>query len=174
MELAKETKIPLYTVGLGSDTPPINVRVSRFEFGVAAIAFAGVLMLGILKGVLLAAVASILISPVLLALADAYSERQPDGSYAGFNGDVATEIARRLGVDVAFELPSFDLVVAGSWNDRWDMSVGSVTITAPRKEVLDFTRPYAYNPAQIAVSTPRMSLIRKAPRSHRFCMPRVQ
>ncbi len=31
MELAKEVHIPLYTVGLGSDQPPINVRVSRFE-----------------------------------------------------------------------------------------------------------------------------------------------
>ena len=35
-------------------------RVSRFEFNVAMVAFAGVLALGILKGVLLAAVASIL------------------------------------------------------------------------------------------------------------------
>jgi SulP family sulfate permease len=36
-------------------------RVSRFEFGVAMIAFAGVLLLGILKGVLLAAIATILL-----------------------------------------------------------------------------------------------------------------
>ena len=35
-------------------------RVSRFEFSVAMIAFAGVLLLGILKGVLLAAIATIL------------------------------------------------------------------------------------------------------------------
>jgi len=35
-------------------------RVSRFEFGVAMVAFAGVLLLGILKGVLLAAIATIL------------------------------------------------------------------------------------------------------------------
>ena len=36
-------------------------RVSRFEFGVSMIAFAGVLVLGILKGVMLAAVVSILL-----------------------------------------------------------------------------------------------------------------
>jgi len=35
-------------------------RVSRFEFTVAIVAFGGVLLLGILKGVLLAAVASVL------------------------------------------------------------------------------------------------------------------
>jgi polar amino acid transport system substrate-binding protein len=43
--------------------------------------------------------------------------------------------------------------VAGSWNDRWDMSVGSVTITQARKDVLDFTDPYAFNPAQLAATT---------------------
>jgi MFS superfamily sulfate permease-like transporter len=36
-------------------------RVSRFEFGVAMVAFAGVLVLGILKGVMLAAVVSLLL-----------------------------------------------------------------------------------------------------------------
>jgi high affinity sulfate transporter 1 len=36
-------------------------RVSRFEFSIAMVAFAGVLLLGILKGVLLAVVASILV-----------------------------------------------------------------------------------------------------------------
>jgi polar amino acid transport system substrate-binding protein len=82
-----------------------------------------------------------------------YSMQNPDGSFTGFNVDVATEIAKRLGVTVQFEIPSFDLVVAGGWNDRWEMSVGSVTITESRKEVLDFTRPYAYNPAQFAATT---------------------
>lgn len=82
-----------------------------------------------------------------------YSVQNPDGSFSGFNVDVATEIAKRLGVTVGFEIPSFDLVEAGGWNDRWDMSVGSVTITEARKKVLDFTRPYAYNPAQFAATT---------------------
>ena len=82
-----------------------------------------------------------------------YSFQNPDGSYAGFNVDVATEIAKRLGVGVEFVIPSFDLVVAGSWADRWDMSVGSVTITDDRKKVLDFTQAYAYNPAQMAATS---------------------
>jgi polar amino acid transport system substrate-binding protein len=82
-----------------------------------------------------------------------YSMQNPDGSFTGFNVDVATEIARRLGLTVQFEIPSFDLVVAGGWNDRWDMSVGAVTITEARKKVLDFTQPYAFNPAQFAATT---------------------
>jgi polar amino acid transport system substrate-binding protein len=70
----------------------------------------------------------------------------------GFDIDVATEIAERLGVDVQFETPSFDAVVAGSWSNRWDMSVGSVTVTPAREEVLDFTQAYYYTPAQAATT----------------------
>jgi len=73
------------------------------------------------------------------------------GDYEGFDIDTANEIGARLGVDVEFTDPTFDAVVAGSWSDRWDMSVGSVTVTAEREEVLDFTQPYYFTPAQMAV-----------------------
>ena len=73
-----------------------------------------------------------------------------DGTLKGFDIDVGTEIAKRLGVDVTFETPDFSLVSAGNWSGRWDFSVGSVTITTPREEVLDFTQPYYYTPAQMA------------------------
>ena len=71
------------------------------------------------------------------------------GEYEGFDIDVALEIGERLGVEVTFTDPSFDAVVAGSWADRWDMSVGSVTVTDERAEVLDFTDPYYFTPAQM-------------------------
>ena len=51
------------------------------------------------------------------------------GEYEGFDIAVATEIATRLGVDVAWEAPAWEVIIAGTWNDRWDMSVGSMTIT---------------------------------------------
>jgi polar amino acid transport system substrate-binding protein len=71
----------------------------------------------------------------------------------GFDIDVAAEIAERLGVEVEFETPSFDAVVAGGWSNRWDMSVGSVTITPQRAEILDFTQAYYYTPAQMVALT---------------------
>jgi polar amino acid transport system substrate-binding protein len=73
------------------------------------------------------------------------------GDYEGFDIDVATEIAKRLGVDVAWEAPAWDTIIAGNWNGRWDVSVGSMTITPERTEVLHFTPPYYYTPAAIAV-----------------------
>jgi polar amino acid transport system substrate-binding protein len=75
------------------------------------------------------------------------------GEYEGFDIDVTNEIAARLGVTVEFTTPSFDAVVAGGWNERWDMAVGSVTITEDRKKILDFTVPYYFTPAQIATFT---------------------
>jgi len=76
---------------------------------------------------------------------------QKTGDFVGFDIDVATEIANRLGVEVAFETPPFEAVTAGSWNGRWDLSVGSMTITNERAEVLFFTEPYYYTPAVVAV-----------------------
>ena len=70
-----------------------------------------------------------------------------EDKYVGFDIDVATEIATRLGVDIAWETPSWDVITAGSWNGRWDMSVGSMTPTNDRQEVLDFTEPYYFTPA---------------------------
>jgi len=74
------------------------------------------------------------------------------GEYEGFDIDVAIEVATRLGVDYEFTDPAFDAVVAGNWSERWDVSVGSVTITEDRKEVLDFTQPYYFTPAQMATT----------------------
>ena len=73
------------------------------------------------------------------------------GEYEGFDIDVATEIAKRLGVDIAWETPAWDVITAGSWNGRWDMSVGSMTPTNDRQEVLDFTEPYYFTPAVVVV-----------------------
>jgi polar amino acid transport system substrate-binding protein len=70
-----------------------------------------------------------------------------EDKYEGFDIDVATEIANRLGVDIAWETPTWDVITAGSWNGRWDMSVGSMTPTDDRQQVLHFTEPYYFTPA---------------------------
>ncbi len=86
------------------------------------------------------------------------SLNEETGDYEGFDIDVATEIAKRLGVDIAWETPAWDVLVAGSWNDRWDMSVGSMSPTNERQEVLNFTQPYAYTPAVAVVHADNTSI----------------
>jgi polar amino acid transport system substrate-binding protein len=79
------------------------------------------------------------------------SLNESTGEYEGFDVDVTREIAKRLGVnEVEFTAPDFSVVVAGNWGGRFDIAVGSVTITEERKEVLDFTQVYYYTPAQFA------------------------
>ncbi|MGY2197619.1 transporter substrate-binding domain-containing protein [Pseudomonas gingeri] len=69
----------------------------------------------------------------------------------GFDVAVAREIAKRIGVNVRFVTPSWDVITAGNWQGRWDLSVGSMTPTAQRRRVLDFPAIYYYAPGGIAV-----------------------
>ncbi|GAB4266474.1 MAG: transporter substrate-binding domain-containing protein [Candidatus Promineifilaceae bacterium] len=76
-----------------------------------------------------------------------------DGEFVGFDIDVAKEIAKRLGVEVEFVTPDWDIITAGNWGGQWDMSVGSMTVTTARQQVLDFADPpYYYTPAQFAAA----------------------
>jgi polar amino acid transport system substrate-binding protein len=69
----------------------------------------------------------------------------------GFDVDVAKAIGDDLGVETCFATPSWDAITAGNWADKWDVSVGSMTITTDRQKILDFSVPYYYTPAVIAV-----------------------
>jgi len=80
------------------------------------------------------------------------SFRAPDGTWSGFDVEVGKEIARRLGVKPVFKAEPFHLIVLGHWLDKWDISVGSMSITSDRTKVLWFTKPYYWVPGSIAVS----------------------
>ena len=69
----------------------------------------------------------------------------------GFDVDVAREIAKRLGAEIDFITPSWDIITAGNWHGRWDMHVGSMTPTKKRAEILTFPAVYYYTPAAVAV-----------------------
>lgn len=69
----------------------------------------------------------------------------------GFDVDVAKAVGEGLGVETCFATPDWDIITAGSWADKWDVSIGSMTITTARQQILDFSVPYYYTPAVIAV-----------------------
>src|SRR5690348_16742725 len=79
------------------------------------------------------------------------SFKNADGSFEGFDVDVAKEVAKRLGVEAEFIDVNFDIITAGAWNNRWDMNAGSMTITPDRKKSLYFSSPYYYTPASFVV-----------------------
>jgi peptide/nickel transport system substrate-binding protein len=73
------------------------------------------------------------------------------GELDGFDIEVAKEVAKRLGVQAEFVTPDWEMITPGNWAGRWDISIGSMTPTEPRAEVLWFTDPYYYTPAAFAV-----------------------
>jgi polar amino acid transport system substrate-binding protein len=72
-------------------------------------------------------------------------------SWTGFDVDVANEVAKRMGVQVEFVTPDWSAITAGNWAGRWDVSIGSMTITPDREKVLDFTPPYYYTAGQYGI-----------------------
>lgn len=79
------------------------------------------------------------------------SDQQTVGELEGFDIDTSAAIAKKLGVEVCFVTPAWDLITAGNWAGRWDVSVGSMTITPERAKVLYFAQPYYTTPAALFV-----------------------
>lgn len=71
----------------------------------------------------------------------------------GFDVDVAKAIGDSLSVETCFATPAWEVITAGSWADKWDISVGSMTITTERQNILNFSVPYYYTPAVVAVGS---------------------
>jgi polar amino acid transport system substrate-binding protein len=76
----------------------------------------------------------------------------------GFDVAVAREIAKRIGVNVRFVTPSWDVITAGNWQGRWELSVGSMTPTTQRRRLLDFPAIYYYAPGGLAVHEKNTSI----------------
>lgn len=75
------------------------------------------------------------------------ADQKTAAELTGFDIDTAVAIARGLGVEACFVTPAWDLITAGNWADRWDISVGSMTVTPERMQALYFAQPYYTTPA---------------------------
>lgn len=62
--------------------------------------------------------------------------------YAGFDVDIANELASRLGVEAEFIATKWDSLIGGLKADKFDVVIGQMTVTEERKESVDFTDPY--------------------------------
>ena len=77
--------------------------------------------------------------------------RDADGTYSGFDVDVANAIAQRLGLPLRFVSPGWDKVLAGNWGGQWDFAVASITPTQEREKTLVFPAIYRFDAAALVV-----------------------
>jgi polar amino acid transport system substrate-binding protein len=86
-----------------------------------------------------------------------FSFLNPDGTYDGFDNATAIEAVKRLSVQVGkpiaieWTTPAWEIITAGSWGGRFDISIGSMSVTVGRAKVVDFVDPYYYDSGAVAV-----------------------
>ncbi len=75
------------------------------------------------------------------------SFREPDGTYWGFGIDMASEIARRLGVSIQFVPTSWPTLSADVQAEPqfFDLAIGGITITDARRETMLMSDGYLVN-----------------------------
>lgn len=79
------------------------------------------------------------------------ADQHTPSELSGFDIEVAVAIAEKMGVEACFVTPEWTMITGGSWANRWDISVGSMTITPERMEKLYFTQPYYTTPAALFI-----------------------
>jgi polar amino acid transport system substrate-binding protein len=78
-------------------------------------------------------------------------------TYEGFDTSTAEETVKRLSaklgkdIKIDWQTPGWDLITAGSWGGRWDISIGSMSVTVGRAKVVDFVDPYYFDSGAVAV-----------------------
>lgn len=75
-----------------------------------------------------------------------------DGKLTGFDVEIGTEIAKRMGLEANPVTNPWETIIQGLKAKKYDAIIGSMTATAERDEQIDFTEPYYLSGAQIFVA----------------------
>jgi ABC-type amino acid transport substrate-binding protein len=79
------------------------------------------------------------------------SVNKDTGELEGFDIDVAKAMGEALGLEIEFKTVQWETVIPGLQTGKWDVSIGSMTITEEREKTVDFTEPYYYTSGQVFV-----------------------
>ncbi|MBD9529780.1 MULTISPECIES: transporter substrate-binding domain-containing protein [Paracoccus] len=80
-----------------------------------------------------------------------FNMTKPDGTLYGFEMDMLAEIAKRAGFEYELIAQAWDGMIQGLIDGKYDAVIDSVTITAKRLEVVDFSLPYTTGGSTFAV-----------------------
>ena len=74
-----------------------------------------------------------------------WAMRNKEGELIGFEIDVATELAKDMGVEVEFVPTAWDGIIPALLAGKFDVIIGGMTITPERNLTVNFTAPYAHS-----------------------------
>ncbi len=77
--------------------------------------------------------------------------RDEAGDYAGFDVDLAREIAKRLDRELEFVPTAWTAIFTALSSNKYDCIISSLSITEERKKTIAYTRPYVANNQVIIV-----------------------
>ncbi len=72
-----------------------------------------------------------------------WAMRDKEGKWVGFEIDVSTKFAKDMGVEIDLIPTAWDAIIPSLIAGKFDVIIGGMTVTAPRKEQIDFTEPYS-------------------------------
>lgn len=78
----------------------------------------------------------------------------------GFEIDVAEAMAKKMGVAIEWRALSFDALLAGLRQDRWDMVIASFGITEERSKAVTFTSPHYCSGGVIVAKNPAIKTVK--------------
>src|SRR4029077_20997513 len=91
-----------------------------------------------------------------LAEGPPFDIREADGSWTGISVELWRQIAKELGLEYEFRETNLSGSFFGLAQGWLDVSVGPLTVTAPREEICDFTQPYFTSSLAAAVPASRL------------------
>jgi polar amino acid transport system substrate-binding protein len=78
--------------------------------------------------------------------------RDKQGNWVGFEIDVQTKLAKDMGVELELMPTAWDGIIPALIAGKFDMIIGSLSVTPARQEQVDFTVPYSRSGQGIAAS----------------------
>ncbi|WP_242333749.1 ABC transporter substrate-binding protein [Anaeromyxobacter sp. SG66] len=78
----------------------------------------------------------------------------------GFEIDVAEALAKKLGVAIEWRALSFDALLAGLRQDRWDMVIASFGVSEERAKAVTFTDPHYCSGGVIVAKDPAIRTVK--------------
>lgn len=84
-----------------------------------------------------------------------------DGKLTGFDVEIGTEIAKRIGLEANPVTNPWETIIQGLKGKKYDAIIGSMTATEERDKQVDFTNPYYLSGAQIFVAETNTDILSK-------------